>query len=179
MDATGIEREVDRVEGDVSSVKAESAFEPFFETEYPRLVKALYLTTGDLPEAEELAQESMARAFERWDRVSSMESPGGYVFRTAINLNAKRLRHLRIVARRLLRPSTPRDETAAAVARSDLLRELATLPLGLRQALVLTDWLEMTSEEAAKVLGIRPASVRSRTHRAREVLHSRLEVSDG
>jgi DNA-directed RNA polymerase specialized sigma24 family protein len=40
-------------------------FEEFFRAEYPGLVRSLYLLTADLGEAEELAQEAMARVFER------------------------------------------------------------------------------------------------------------------
>ena len=153
-------------------------FESFFHREYPRLVKALYLTTSDLLEAEELAQEAMARVFERWDRIRAMDAPGGYLYRTALNLNRKRLRRLAVRARRVLRPVEPPDEIAAWEAKSDLLRALAGLPDGQRDALVLLDWLDLTSEEAGRVLGIRPASVRSRAHRAREKLQERLGARD-
>ena len=153
-------------------------FEGFFHSEYPRLVKSLYLTTSDLLEAEELAQEAMARVFERWDRVRAMDAPGGYLYRTALNLNRKRLRRLAVRARRVLRPAEPLDEIAAWEAKSDLLRAIAGLPDGQRDALVLVDWLELTSEEAGTILGIRPASVRSRAHRAREALQQQLGARD-
>jgi len=52
----------------------------------------MYLLTGDRREAEDLAQEALVRAFERWSRVRSMANPPGYVYRTAINLNRNRLR---------------------------------------------------------------------------------------
>jgi DNA-directed RNA polymerase specialized sigma24 family protein len=41
-----------------------SSFEGFFRQVYPRLSRALLLLTGDPPEAEDLAQEAMARVFE-------------------------------------------------------------------------------------------------------------------
>jgi RNA polymerase sigma-70 factor (ECF subfamily) len=163
----------------VKEIGATSEFDGFFRIEYPRLVKALYLTVADLPEAEELAQEAMARVYERWDRVKAMDSPGGYLYRTALNLNRNRLRRLAVRARRFLRPPDPADDMVAVEARSDLLRALEGLPDGQKEALVLVEWLEMTSEEASRVLGIRPASVRSRANRARETLRERLEVRDG
>jgi RNA polymerase sigma-70 factor (ECF subfamily) len=52
-------------------------FEEFFREEYQRVVRALYLLAADQGEAEELAQEAMARVYERWDWVKTMESPGG------------------------------------------------------------------------------------------------------
>src|SRR5215831_10524331 len=87
---------------DVSiSVEAPS-FRWFFEAEYVRLCEALYLLTGDAYEAEDLAQEAMTRALERWERVGTMDSPTGYVYRTALNLNRKRIRRLVVAARRAL-----------------------------------------------------------------------------
>ena len=62
----------------------EPSFRWFFEAEYRRLCEALYLLTGDAYEAEDLAQEAMTRALERWDRVARMDSPAGYVYRTDI-----------------------------------------------------------------------------------------------
>lgn len=153
-------------------------FEGFFHREFPRLVKSLYLTTSNLLEAEELAQEAMARVFERWDRVKAMDAPGGYLYRTALNLNRKRIRRLAVRARRILRPPEAPDAMAASETKSDLVRALAGLPDGQKEALVLVDWLELTSEEAGRILGIRPASVRSRVHRARESLQERLGVRD-
>jgi DNA-directed RNA polymerase specialized sigma24 family protein len=58
-------------------------FESFFRTEYRSLCQALVLLVGDAFEAEELAQETMTRVLERWDRVGNMDSPAGYAYRTA------------------------------------------------------------------------------------------------
>ena len=153
-------------------------FEAFFHREYPRLVKSLYLTTSDFAEAEELAQEAMARVFERWDRVKEMDAPGGYLYHTALNLNRKRLRRLAVRARGLLWPIEPADDIAASETKSDLMRAMASLPDDQKEALVLIDWLDLTSEEAGRILGIRPASVRSRAHRARQKLHEQLGARD-
>ncbi|MDP9224885.1 MAG: RNA polymerase subunit sigma-70, partial [Actinomycetota bacterium] len=43
-----------------------------------------------------------------------------------------------------------------------------------REALLLVEWLGLSSEEAGEVLGIRPESVRSRLHRARASLKQRF-----
>src|SRR5207247_4027686 len=80
-------------------------FDDFFADEYPRLGRALYLLTGDREEAEDLAQELMARAYERWDRIQTMASPAGYVYRVATNLHRRRWR------RRLLVSSLTATET--------------------------------------------------------------------
>lgn len=153
-------------------------FEEFFQAEYGGLVRALYMLTADLSEAEELAQETMARVYERWDRVQTMESPGGYVYRVAVNLNRHRLRHLAVRARRLLAMRV-HGESSQPETRTEITEAIASLPAGQRQAFMLVEWLGMSAEEAAQVLGIAPSSVRARTHRARAALRARLREEGG
>jgi RNA polymerase sigma-70 factor (ECF subfamily) len=153
-------------------------FAEFFSAEYPGLVRGLWLLTADLAESEELAQEAMARAFERWDRVGRMDSPGGYVYRAAVNLNRKRVRHLAVRARRLV-ATLPREDPVGYVEVGwDLTQAIGSLSRGQREAFMLIEWFGMSPEEAGSLLGITPASVRSRVHRARAILRRRL-VGDG
>lgn len=157
----------------------EPSFRWFFEVEYRRLCQALYLLTGDAYEAEDLAQEAMTRVLERWDRVARMESPAGYVYRTALNLNRKRIRRLVVSARRAVFDMPPRDDSVAVEDRQDVLRALAEISPREREALVLVDWLEMTAEEAGTLLGVAPGAVRVRLHRGRTKLRDRLGGRDG
>jgi RNA polymerase sigma-70 factor (sigma-E family) len=159
-------------------VKPAVAFEEFFRAEYARLARALLLMVGDRSEAEDVAQEALARVYERWDRVRGMDSPAGYVYRTALNLHRKRLRRLGVRARRVLTGSPEPDPAEAVEAGVDVRRALAELPVGQREALVLVTWLGMTADEAGRVLGIDPASVRGRLHRGRTRLRELLGVSD-
>lgn len=149
------------------------AFETFFHGEYPQLCRALVLLVGDAFEAEELAQEAMTRVLERWDRVREMDSPTGYVYRTALNLQRKRIRRLAVRARRVF-ADLPTDDPAAAEDRHDVRRALASLPESQRAAVVLVDWLDMDAAEAAGVLGIKAGSVRVRLHRGRQTLRTAL-----
>ena len=148
----------------------------FFEAEYGRLLKVLYLITGSRVEAEDLAQEAMARALERWQRVSTMERPGGYVYRTALNLNRKRLRHLSVAARRLAAVLDRQEPSVEE--RTEVRMALDSLPRPMREALVLVEWLGLDAAEAGRLLGIRPGSVRSRVSRARSALRERIGEDD-
>jgi RNA polymerase sigma factor (sigma-70 family) len=154
-------------------------FEQFFQAEYRGLVRALYLLTADQSEAEELAQETMARAYERWDRVRKMESPGGYVYTVAVSLNRHRLRHLAVRARRLIAIGVHPDPVQPPELRLEIADAIASLPIGQRQAFMLVEWLGMSAEEAGRVLRMAPASVRTRTHRARAALRDRLTDDGG
>jgi RNA polymerase sigma factor (sigma-70 family) len=154
-------------------------FEEFFRDEYRGLVRALYLLAADQGEAEELAQETMARVYERWDRVRTMESPGGYAYQVAVNLNRQRLRHLAVRARRLLAIAGHPDQQQPPEARREIAEAIASLSRGQREAFMLVEWLGMSAEEAGRMLGIVPSSVRARIHRARTTLKDRLSDAGG
>jgi RNA polymerase sigma-70 factor, ECF subfamily len=155
------------------------SFAQFFEREHLRLGRAIFLLTGDRDEAEDLVQEALARAYERWDRVSQMGEPAAYVYRIASNLHRRRsrtrLRQRTLVERRMVQDSDPGD---VADARMDVLAALAMLPQDQRDALVLVEMFGFDTETAAQALGIRPVSVRVRLHRARLRLRDVLGGED-
>jgi RNA polymerase sigma-70 factor (ECF subfamily) len=155
------------------------SFDGFFADEYQRLARALFIVVGDPAEAEDLAQEAMVRVLERWDRVASLESPIGYLYRTALNLHRSRLRRISLGLLRRAR-SVPRlDPIAAADDRDELTRMLMVLPAGQREALALVEWLGMSAEDASHALGIAPVSVRVRLSRAKTTLRAgRLSIGD-
>jgi RNA polymerase sigma-70 factor (sigma-E family) len=155
-------------------------FADFFEEEYRRLAKAIYLLTGDPHEADDLAQESLVRVYERWPRVGAMESPVGYLYRTALNLHRSRLRRVARQARRSLAGVPPVGDPLAAVEeRDEIGRLLAALPRGQREVLVLVEWLRLEVDDVARVLGITPSAVRMRLSRARSFLREHAGDSDG
>lgn len=153
-------------------------FEAFFEREYGRLFRAMWLMTGNRWEGEELAQEAMARAYERWDRVQSAMNPSGYVHAIALNLNRNRLRRGLMALRRGGVDPPTSDPLAQAETREEVFRAINRLPRTQREALVLVEWLGLTPEEASQVLGIKAVSVRGRVHRARLAFKSNLGERD-
>src|SRR5439155_1370473 len=79
-------------------------FEDFFRAQYTSLLRAMYLMCGSSPEAEELAQDTFVRAYERWELVRRAENPGGYVYRIGVNLYRSKLRRAARAARKAIRP---------------------------------------------------------------------------
>jgi len=139
-------------------------------------VRTMYLLSGDRLEAEELSQEALVRVYERWRDIAWMESPAGYLYRTAFNLHRKRVREFmrsvgRLVAGNPTLPSDPDDE---AISRTDVNRALRSLPTAQREVLILREWLDLTTEDVARTLGINPSAARVRLHRARQALRDRL-----
>jgi RNA polymerase sigma factor (sigma-70 family) len=153
-------------------------FDSFYRAQYARLVHALLLLTSEPMEAEDIAQEALSRVFERWDRVRQMESPQGYLYRTALNLNRKRLRRVLVHARRESSLRPPEHADASIEDRIALRATILSLPRGQREALVLVDLLQLEATEVAKMLGIAPVSVRSRLMEARGNLRKRLGGPD-
>jgi RNA polymerase sigma-70 factor (ECF subfamily) len=149
------------------------SFEEFFDREKAGLYGALCLVVHDRHEAEDLTQDAFVRVFERWDRVSSMGDPRGYLYRTAMNVFRSRYRRARIALRRSA-GALPNDDSFAQVeARDATVRALASLSPRQRAAVVLTDLLGFRSDEAAKMLGIRASTVRMHASRA----HAALKVT--
>jgi RNA polymerase sigma-70 factor (ECF subfamily) len=145
-------------------------FDAFFDEEYAPLLRLMFAMTANLVEAEELAQEAMTRALERWDRVSVMVSPAGYVYRTAVNLNRSRLRRLSRPLRWSRAGERSSDSEPEVIG--SLVAALSTLPRGQREAVLLVEWLGLDARETGRILGISPSSVRSRVHRAKAFLGS-------
>ncbi len=102
-----------------------------------------------------------------------MDLPAGYLYRTAMNVERKRIRRHAVAARNVVR-GDERDEAAISDDRLDVLRAVSRLPLPQREALVLVEWLGYSMEEAGSVLGIEAVSVRGRLHRARSSLRRTL-----
>jgi RNA polymerase sigma factor (sigma-70 family) len=154
-----------------------STFEDFFGENYERLLRAMYLVTGNLHEAEELAQGACLRVYERWDEIGETANPMGYAYRVALNLHRSQLRRLAVAARHALR-GFQADPIALADERDRLRRALTELPVGQRRALVLLDWVGLSDIEAAEILRIRPQAVRVQASRARHRLKERMKRSE-
>lgn len=145
-------------------------FEAFFEDENPGLFGALCLVTRNRHEAEEIAQDAFLKVWERWDRVGAMEDPVGYLYRTAMNAFRKRYRRAALALKGTLGIIPSDDAIAAVDARDATVRAMAPLSDRQRAAVVLTDLLGYHSEEAARMLGVSPSTVRNHASRAHAVL---------
>ncbi len=176
--AMGIEPLAERLAVEAAGHQALGSFEEFFGEHYQRLLRALYLLTGDSHEAEELAQEACFRVYERWERLRGTPNPEGYAYRVALNARRSRLRRLAVAMRRPLRPAQE-DDIAASDERDLIRRALGAIPESQRVALVLLEWVGMSDQEAGQILGIRPEAVRMRASRARKRLRTLMEGGGG
>jgi RNA polymerase sigma factor (sigma-70 family) len=148
----------------------EASFEDFFESEHRTLFRRMCIITNNPSEAEELMQDAFMNLWERWDRVVVMQDPTGYLYRTAMNLFRKRYRHALVAARRTFRSEPQADVIALAEARTAVSDALASLSPRQRAAVVLTDLIGFSSEEAAEMLGVRPGTIRSLASQGRSAI---------
>lgn len=152
------------------SSAAASQFAEFYSHSYRRLVAELTLVVGSRAEAEDVAQDTFARAWLRWSRLHNFEQPHAWVRRVGYNAAIDRLRaHHRFLKfrHRLAQPETQAGVSADWV---DLQAALGTLSPQQRAALVLTAVAGLTTDEAATHLDVPPATLRSWLHRARTTI---------
>lgn len=150
--------------------------EAFCAREYPRLRGALALYCGDVGVAEELAQEALSRACDRWSHVSTLAAPGAWVHRVALNLAKSGFRRRQAERRAQERLGPPPDELAAPdVAGAVAVRgAVAALPPRQRAVIALRFYLDLSVAETADLLALSPDAVRQHTARAVAALRARF-----
>jgi RNA polymerase sigma factor (sigma-70 family) len=149
---------------------ASGGFEVFFAAHHGRLFAAMCAVTGDRQEAEEIAQDAFLKIWERWDTVSGLKDPVGYLYRTAMNLFRKRYRRAKLALRKSVRVSDRSDVFEAVDARETVIRGLRDLTPPQRAAVVFTSLLGFSAEEASQIIGTTPESVRTLASKARAAM---------
>jgi len=159
----------------VVSAGDEAAFQTLYLRHTPRAYRfVLRLTAGNVPEAEDLLQETWIRA---------AHGLANFEWRSAFQtwLIGIALNQYRNAARRNARRVTivegeweVASETTEPGRRMDLERALGLLPPGYRTMLVLHDVEGFTHQEIAERLGISDGTSKSQLHQARKSMRRLL-----
>ncbi len=156
-----------------------TAVDDLFRAEYPTVVASVRLIVGSEAVAEEIAQEAFCRAIERWRRVRSYDNPAAWVQVVALRLAVRNDQRRRTGDR--LQPAWS-SATTDRPEDIDLQRAIAALPVGQRQAIVLHHLCDLSVDQVAEVLSLRPGTVKTQLHRGRAALAAALgepqEVTD-
>jgi RNA polymerase sigma factor (sigma-70 family) len=147
-------------------------FDTFVEEEHDRLFRAMYFVTGNRQDAEDLAQEAFLRLWERWDDIDRINDPTAYLFRVALNGFRARRRRAAMAIRRHVPVPEQRDPFVDAEMRADVRRLLLDLSPRQRAALLLVDLFGYSSEQAARILRVRPSTVRNLASQGRRTLRA-------
>jgi RNA polymerase sigma-70 factor (ECF subfamily) len=158
-----------------------------------RLFRVARSVLSDEAEAEDVVQEAYARAFIHLDGFRGEAQLSTWLTRIVLNEALGRLRRRHITvdlqgidamsdqgnARVIYLPSAGQDcDPEAAAARAEVRRLLERavdqLPDRFRVVFVLREIEEMSTEETAAHLSLRPETVKTRLHRARRLLRQSL-----
>jgi len=142
------------------------------------------LLRGDPSEAEDLVQESLARALSRADQFKPGTNLRAWLFTIMHNVHVNQIRQkvsrpvevpVEDVEQRLVSP--PRQESRVELRQMS--RALDELPEEQRQVLLLVALEGLKYDEVAEALGIPIGTVMSRLSRAREAVRVKLGAEGG
>jgi RNA polymerase sigma-70 factor, ECF subfamily len=153
-------------------VETRARFDTFFEEQRDRLFKALYFVTGNREDAEELTQDAFLRLWERWDNIDRIDDPTAYLFRVALNGFRMRRRRAATAIRKLVPVAETSDAFVEAEMRADVRQLLLEVTPRQRAALLLVDLHGYSPEQAARILRVRPSTVRALTTQGRRALRA-------
>lgn len=150
-------------------------FDEWYEENYPTVLAAVAVICGaSLRSVEDPTMDAFVTAYERWERVSNMSSPSGWVVRVATNTRRRSIR-------RALRGNELAFADAVLLAASDsyqdtdLLQALGKLSYRQRRAVVLHHFEGLTQAEVAADLGVAPGTAAATLSQARSKLRNELE----
>lgn len=164
-----------------------------FEEEVLQLGDQVYRVARRLvssrEEAEDLVQETYARAFRSWRSYTPGTNLRAWLFRILTNLNIDRGRREQrapatepleegdyFLYNRLEEDGGAADEERVVerLSQDGIVRALSAVPHDFRDVIVLVDIGDFTYQEAAQILDIPVGTVMSRLHRGRRVLKQEL-----
>lgn len=153
-------------------------FEEFVAERLPAALRFAAVLAGDRAEAEDVVQEVLVRAHDRWSRISRLDRPEAYVRRMIVNefISARRRRWRLVPAGRPtdVDDRVSPDHAGQHAERAALLDELRRLPRQQRAVLVLRYYEGLSDAEIAGLMGCRPGTVRGYASRALAVLRVEL-----
>jgi len=165
-----------KIEGDPLS---DADFHTELTRSIPHLRAFARTLCGCRDRADDLAQETLMKAWAARDRYVAGTSFRAWTFTILRNLYFGQIRRERFVgeydeavAERVLYCQGGQESTMEAM---DVLRALATLPAAQREVLVLVSIGNVSYEEIAEICGVAMGTVKSRIARARAALSAALE----
>ena len=157
-------------------VRVREPFDAFYRAEYPKLIRVLFGMTGRWGLAEEIAQEAMLSAYQKWTKVQSLDRPDLWLRRVAVNraISTHRRTIAEIAALARLPVATHKVELPPLKDEA-VWRHVKRLPPRQRVALVLWAVEGHTLADIGEVIGCSEETARTHLRRARERLRARIE----
>ncbi|SHG30386.1 RNA polymerase sigma-70 factor, sigma-E family [Jatrophihabitans endophyticus] len=155
-------------------------FDAYVQQHGDALLRFAVTLTGDPRLAEEIVQDVLLRAFQRWERITVLERPHAYVRRMVVNEHVSwRRRWSRLEPRAEVEPAVAvSDDGASRDDRAELVAEIVRLPRRQRAVLAMRYFEDLPDDEIAAALGCSRATVRSIAARALAALRVRMTEAD-
>ncbi len=153
--------------------------ESFIETEYPAVVGAVGLITGNRQDAADAVQDAIVGFLATPPR-HPVDNIAAWITVVASNRIRDAYRRKSAEARALERMGEPESASTDAVAGldRDVVAALRELPQGQRQVCVLHYLMDQSVATIAEGLGVSEGTVKTQLHRARTALAARLRKED-
>jgi len=137
----------------------------------PVVFRAAYLILKDKQAAEDVAQDTFIRAYAAL-RMDPGEGVRSWLYRIAVNtsLNELRRRKRETAAVSRMDKDTGFDPSERSDTQTVVGEAIDRLPDRLRVAVILRYFLDLSEVEMARVLKVRPGTVKSRLYDARKML---------
>lgn len=154
-------------------------FEEWYGDVAEGVTDRIIAAVGDPILGREASAEAFARCYEKWKRVSKMESPEGWVYTTGVNLCRRSWRRRGIERRALEKLKA--EPTYLLLEDHDLdtsdisLEEVAGLPGQMRRAVELRYWEGLQEHEVAEEMGISTGAASATLSNARKRLREQIE----
>jgi len=151
-------------------------FDAFYIATVRRVVLYLYAACGDRSDAQDLAQEAFARAWQHWPKVAEYDDPEAWVRTVAWRLMVNRWRGLRRWFAAQARLGPPAEAIGGpSPDRVAIVDALQQLPKPQRQVIALYYLLDMPVNDIAASTGTPAGTVKARLSRARTALAGLLD----
>jgi RNA polymerase sigma-70 factor (sigma-E family) len=155
-------------------------FEEYAGTAWPSLYRYAYLLAGNHADAEDLAQQTLLKAYRSWSRVTDADSPKAYLRRMLTNtyLSQRRPQGRRLELLTDVPPEPGHATVGGPEERMALWPHVKSLPPRQRAVIVLRYYEDLSEQEIAAALGCSTGNVKSTAHHALKALRAALG-SDG
>lgn len=144
-----------------------NTIEALFRAEYVPMVRLAFTLVGNIEEAEELVQDSLAEVHRRFDEI---REPGAYLRTTVVSRCRSLLRRRRVMQQH---PSSPPEDLPSSAG--ELWDVLANLPEDQRLVVVLRYYGRYRASEIGELMDMPGATVRSHLKRGLATLRKELE----
>jgi RNA polymerase sigma-70 factor (ECF subfamily) len=158
----------------VTPVTASDSFDELYVDSRERLIRQIFVFTGDETEARDLVQQAFEQAWLRWRRVVSLEDPEAWVRLVAFNLAKNHQRRRRQLVASADAPEMSTDTIEQEQSLLEFRHALDQLAVEPRRALILYHLVGLTVAEVAAEMSAPAGTVMSWLFRGRNQLTAEL-----